>query len=894
MNPLGDGFMNTSDKDTCRRCGAAVPAHSTEKLCPACLLSGALVPSGGPAETISMAPAGPLSNYGPSEFPGDFGEYRLLGLLGRGGMGAVYEAEDRATGRRLALKMLGQQLDSPEMRQRFLREGRLAARVNHPNSLYVFGSEEIEGLPVITMEIAGGGTLKDQLKKRGPLPVSEAVDGILDVISGLESAAACGVLHRDIKPSNCFVCPDGSVKVGDFGLSVSTLAKTDTFVTEHGKIMGTPAYASPEQLRGDELDVRADIYSVGATLFTLLTDRAPFEGDNAVQVVANAVNQEPAPLTELREDVPPGLARVVARCLAKQPEARYADYKVLRHALLPYSSKEPEPASLKVRASAGWVDYLVAFLPPYVALMLWVGAEALLVQPLVERTLYSARYYLAMFCFGFLYFGIVEGIWGAGLGKWLKGLRVVRTDGRPPGIGRALIRILIPILCVEGVRMPLMFAWISDADWTGLQVVGYVVAACVCPWIAVLLSLTARRENGHAAVWDLASGTRVRFRPTGIVRPAIEAPPEPESPAEGEDSLGPYQIIKEMVPGEWLVASDPVLRRPIWLLRRTTSELPVARRNVARPGRLRWLQKVESGDATWDAFEATHGVPLSSLVERGKRVPWATLRHWLHDLASELWEATGDHTLPAELSLDHVWITTEGRAVLLDAPWPDVDTPAERIHVRDVAGQQRFLDAVAACVESTSVPLHARPVLHNIEHAKFEKLSFLTGTLRGLLDRPAEVSTGIRAGSIFMLPAYTWIAVYVGLNAQAHPPSWHDSLGGVFMTPTLLVLGAVALIHLMELPFHSTASHAIFRLAVINAEGKPATRPHLIIRWAIVWLPLFLPMLAVALLIDSATGIAFTPALVVLLAWIGAAVYAVGHPHRGWHDRLAGTWVVRR
>ena len=199
---------------------------------------------------------------------------------------------------------------------------------------------------MITMEIAGSGTLKDKLKKRGPLPTTEAVDAILDVIAGLEAAFAAGVLHRDIKPSNCFVSPDGSVKIGDFGLSVSTLAKDDSYVTATGVIMGTPAYASPEQLRGDDLDVRADIYSVGATLFTLLTGRAPFEGENAVQVVANAVNQKPKPLSELREDVPPGLERVVARCLAKEPDGRYADYTALRNALLPFSSKEPEPASM--------------------------------------------------------------------------------------------------------------------------------------------------------------------------------------------------------------------------------------------------------------------------------------------------------------------------------------------------------------------------------------------------------------------------------------------------------------------------------------------------------------------------------------------------------------------
>jgi len=880
--------MNASEKDKCKRCGAVIRRESTEKLCPACLMSGALEPPGGKFETVSMELGESLSLHGPSEFPFEFGGYRLLGLLGRGGMGTVYEAEQLSTGRRVALKMLGQKLDSPDMRKRFLREGRLAAGVNHPNSLYIFGSEEIEGLPAITMEIAGAGTLKDKLKKSGPMAVTEAVDAILDVISGLEAAFVNGVLHRDIKPSNCFVSPDGSVKVGDFGLSVSTLARTDTFVTAHGKIMGTPAYASPEQLRGDALDLRADIYSVGATLFTLLTNRAPFEGDNAVQVVANAVNKKPKLLSEFREDVPGGLERVVARCLVKEPDGRYADYTALRNALLPFSSKEPEPASMKVRSSVGWIDYLIAFLIPYVILMLFVGGEKLIVQPLVERTLYSARYYIALFSFGFLYFSIVEGIWGGGLGKRLKGLRVVRTNGRPPGIGRALIRILIPILCVEGVRMPLIMTLISDADWTGFQTAMYVVVTNICGWIPVLLILRARRENSFATVWDLVSGTRVVVKPKGTVRASIEVEAKLEIPAEGKDSLGPYRIIKEIVPGKWIVGTDPVLRRQVWLLRRTSSELSLARRNLARPGRLRWLQKVERSQATWDAFDATEGMPFSSLVEDGKRVPWSRLRHWLDDLASELWDATGDQTLPTELSLDHVWITAEGRAVLLDESWPNVQTSAECIAVEDLAGQQRFLNAIAACVESTSLPLHARGVLQNLADGKFEKLSFLTGILRGLLDKPAEVSKGIRAGSIFMLPGYVWIAVFVG---RYHDKQWNDALGGIIIS-ALVVLGAIALGQLLGLLFRSTCSHSIFRLAVVNAKGEPANRVTLLRRWAIVWLPLFVPMLFVALRIELT--VVFICGLVLLGLWISSAVYAVVNPHRGLHDRLAGTWVVRR
>ncbi|MGB2863163.1 MAG: RDD family protein, partial [Sedimentisphaerales bacterium] len=436
----------------------------------------------------------------------------------------------------------------------------------------------------------------------------------------------------------------------------------------------------------------------------------------------------------------------------------------------------------------------------------------------------------------------------------------------------------------------------SDADWTGLQTVLFVVAANICGWIPVLLILRARRENGFATVWDLASGTRVVVKPKGTLRPSIEPAIGPEIPAEGADSLGPYQIIKEMVPGKWIVATDPVLRRRVWLLRRTSLELPLARRNLARSGRLRWLQKAERSQATWDAFEAPQGVPFSSLVEGAKRVPWSRLRHWLHDLSSELWDATGDQTLPAELSLDHVWVTAQGRAVLLDEPWPDVKTRAERIEVGDLAGQQRFLNAVAACAESTSLPLHARGVLQNLEDGKFEKLSFLTGILRGLLDKPAEVSRGIRAGSIFMLPGYVWIAVFVGYYQAERVQQWNDSLGGLILISTMAVLGAIALIQLLALPlFRTAASHSIFRLAVVNAKGGPADSTKLLVRWAIVWLPLFFPMLFVALLIKRAElTAAFISALVLLLLWISAAVYAVIHPNRGLHDRLAGTWVVRR
>lgn len=897
--------MNTSESKRCKRCGVEMPAIATENICPACLISCAMASFESGASLSSMAPGEPLisdgtrPHIGKTAFPRTFGGYRLLGLLGRGGMGTVYDAEQVATGRRVALKMLGHGLDSPDMRHRFLREGRLAAGVSHPNSLYIFGSEEVEGWPVITMEIAGGGTLRDRLKKRGPFPVKRAVDAILDVISGLEAAYAAGVLHRDIKPSNCFVGPDGSVKIGDFGLSVSTAARDDSYATDTGVIMGTPAYASPEQLRGNDLDVRADIYSVGATLFTLLTGRAPFDGDNAVQVVVNAVNQKPKPLGDFCDDVPPGLEHAVARCLAKEPDRRYAGYAELRNALLPFSSREPDPASLKVRASAGWIDYLMAFLVPYVILMLSVGNEEFHFRFLLERTFYSARYYMTFLAAGFLYFTIAEGIWGGGLGKRLKGLRVVRTNGRTPGILRGLARIFVPVFCIEIIRMPLLLATISASqvnDLTVTEIAVFCMATTVGPMIPILLVLGARKENGFATCWDVASGTRVVVKPKEAGRPLVTPALPPENPPEDAVSIGPYLLVKELVPGQWMAARDPVLRRQVWLLKREATEPSPARRALGRQGRPRWLQKVETADGTWDAYEAMPGRPFASLVGHGRRVPWGRLRLWLHDLASELWCAEGDRTLPAELSLDHVWINEHGHAVLLDAPWPDVEKPAESMAVGDAAGQQRFLNCMASCVASTGLPLHARPVLQNLADGKFEKLSFFTGTLRGLLDRPAEVSRGIRAGSIFMLPIYVWIMVFVGAHQGAE---WlykiiGDSMAGIAMTITISLLVSCALIQLLELPFRATFSHAIFRLAVVNARGEKAQASRLFMRWAITWLPLLLPMTFSILLFKwGEPAAAFLSALALVLLWIGAAVHTVIHPHRGWHDRFAATWVVR-
>ena len=216
----------------------------------------------------------------------------------------------------------------------------MAASISHAHTVYIFGSEEMGGAPAITMELLSGGTLKDRVSAEGPMSPSAAVSAVLDIIGGLDAAQAAGILHRDIKPSNCFVDVDGAVKVGDFGLSISTLTRDVRHELATAGFEGTPQFAAPEQLRGEPLDVRADIYAVGATLYYLLTGRPPLDAADLRELVSRVASEKPPSPRVIRRDIPRGLAAVVLRCLAKTPAGR------------PQSCSRAggSPAALRVRA----------------------------------------------------------------------------------------------------------------------------------------------------------------------------------------------------------------------------------------------------------------------------------------------------------------------------------------------------------------------------------------------------------------------------------------------------------------------------------------------------------------------------------------------------------------
>ena len=569
----------------CPRCGRQLPPDAPEGLCASCLLTAGAETLTGSSDATSTGGASTGDPRAPRLVDGQlWGPYRVIRLLGRGGMGEVYEAEQLETGRRLALKVLRDTLRGDEDRARFLREGQLAASISHAHTVYIFGSEEVGGAPAITMELLSGGTLKDRVSAEGPMPPSAAVSAVLDIIGGLDAAQAAGILHRDIKPSNCFVDADGDVKVGDFGLSISTLTRDVRHELATTGFEGTPQFAAPEQLRGEPLDVRADIYAVGATLYYLLTGRPPLDAPDFRELVSKVASEKPPSPRVLRRDIPRGLAAVVLRCLAKAPAGRPQSYAELADLLRPYVSAHEVPAPLGTRLIAWIADSAI------VSVMVWLLVSSAWT---VGVTLESAALLLRLSAWSWLasviYYLVLEGGWGASLGKRLMGLRV--TSQTPSesnarwwlrvGLRTAVFHVPTVIYFMGAARGPT----VSGVVYTALSLL-----------LTILLFSTARRGNGWTGVHELLSRTRVVER---NVRPVASAAPKP-SPADLVPSLsslrrvGPYAVhtmVGETGGGRLFVGVDPILRRHVWIHEVPPGTPPVdaTRRDVARPGRLYWL-----------------------------------------------------------------------------------------------------------------------------------------------------------------------------------------------------------------------------------------------------------------------------------------------------------------
>jgi uncharacterized RDD family membrane protein YckC len=738
----------------CLECGAALTAADAGGLCPKCLLrlglASQLVSGTMPSTATGLTPDGAVLE------PFDFGGYRILRLLGKGGMGAVYEADQIASGRRVALKVLGTTLDTPEMRARFIREGQLAAAVRHDKVVAVLGAEEIEGTPVIAMELLHDGTLKDRVKKRGPLPVAEAVDAVLQIIDGLEAAHAVGVLHRDVKPANCFSSADGSVKVGDFGLSISTLAKAEHSLTQSGAVLGTPAFAAPEQLRGQEIDARADIYAVGATLYFLLTGKPTHDADSLVALIAAVLEKKPTDVRVLRPELPRGLAQSVMRCLEKDPARRFQNYAALRRALEPFSSAAPTAATLGLRFVAGVIDGVLVSLPEFIALV--TTADSVEAIWLTQRTAASVVPWLLGVAWAIAYFAVQEGVWGTTLGKMLCGLRVARVNGEPIGAGAALLRAFVFNSAIIVAPLYALAVYSVERYRDSVARADLLFSDLLLGILSFGLFITMRRRNGFAAIHDLISGSRVVSASvadaTASVAPFAAAP----VPAKIDGPrIGAFTVTIRH--GDLIEAVDDVLRRRVWIIPQPVGapELAASRRDLARPTRLRWLQGRRSPEENWDAFEAPAGASLVSLAD-GQQ-PWGRVRRWLADLAEECTTALRDGTQLTEVGADRVWITPGNRAVLLDFRAPS--TPPTKTHVvREAASLQGFLSEIAQSTLTPLRPLHARTLIDTLAVGRLEAPEIVAGNLRASLAKPAAVSTRRR---LFTLALGPLVALIFGL-----------------------------------------------------------------------------------------------------------------------------------
>lgn len=756
------------------------------------------------------------------------GTYRIIRRLGGGGMGTVYEAEDEHSGRRVAIKVIKPKMAAtPEALNRFRQEGRLASLITHPRCVFVLKADEEDGKPYIVMELMPGATLKDLVKQQGPLPPFVAIHKMLDVLDGLIEAHGLGVIHRDVKPSNCFLMPDGHVKIGDFGLSkflppdvlpVATPREADPLpidvqgvrkagLTRTGSFLGTPLFASPEQIRGEQVDFRTDVYSASATLYFLLCGQAPFEGGDSAATVARIVSEPVPSLRKRNPKVSRSLERIVLKGLQRQRERRWQSLEDLRQALLAYVPGHTKPATRMARARALVMDGVILF--PVI----------LLLVQLFSYWVPTAHYGFVseLVCNGvcglvvFLYFFLLEGLTGGTLGQ-----RLLRLRLRPQQWGDALSlkQVLLRELIFFGlIGLPGRLATLFTGN----------------PWLGIVFDLggafvlldTTRAKTGYRTIHDLLSRTRIVQLPwpqPQVALPADMTIPIKPLPDNFPSTVGGYPLhgVMQITPGEILIAGkDPILERDIWIALQPGA-LPAVtsiRREISRPTRLRWLasgelhfqkdvifppadslkpdrertRKTDSpkahefssarpvsaaqlpiyipsgSDVIWDAFLAGTGCPLPELIQRTGRLPWSEARLILDQLTDELIAGINDLTLPTLLHLKQVWVRKNGR-ILLIGPGNIEETAADRdrmekrslhllaeVAVFILEGQRRSQADLDKPLHAP-VPEHAAQIVNGLlsTHAGYVSLREFKSALMTAKDQPARVTISQRL-SLFWL-----------------------------------------------------------------------------------------------------------------------------------------------
>jgi len=648
------------------------------------------------------------------------GQYRIGRRLGGGGMGEVYEAVELDGHRQVALKIIKSTVASGLSRDRFLREGKLAASISHPNSVYVFGTDDADGNLVIAMELMPGGTLADVVKQRGPLPYTEAVDATLQMIAGLRAAEARGVLHRDIKPANCFVDAETNVKIGDYGLSKPTGDAEATAMTQVGTVMGTPSFAPPEQLKGETVDTRSDLYAVGATLFFLLTGAAPFSGGNTVQIISSVLSTRPSFPADRAKSIPLALRKLVLRCMAPDPARRPQTYDELESKLAPFGSAVPQPAPVSTRLVAGAIDTIFA---RTAGLAIFLAIAELTIRTRGETWLSEGITRYMMIVVLVLYFALAEGLFSTTPGKALVGLRVLGTSGRRMNLLQACLRsALFFSPAIAAGLFVVKVVWNDNPPSAS----GFWVINAVVFLAPLVMFVGASRANGWMGLHDRWFRSRVVARAIDRTSQRIETVEVRVQPIDDARHVPGFRVVGRhdawpRAPFE--IATDEVLDRTVWLRRSAANDPTLAsepRRRLARPARLRWL--AGSHEEGWEVYESIDGSAVTALKDAQS---WEVVRGWLRAAAEELIAGNSSGCPLALVAPEQAWVTRDGRLFLVDPellglaaqtedPWKQAQRSLARLASLALAPGSDDVDGVPAA----PLPLQARDLLGRLARAE--------------------------------------------------------------------------------------------------------------------------------------------------------------------------------
>ncbi len=686
----------------------------------------------------------------PSTFPRLTGGFRLLRELGRGGMGIVYEAEELDSGRIVALKVLAQELSvAGEAFERFRREARLAAAISDARCVFVYGAHQIDGAPAIAMELVGGETLQDKITRGEVLPIETAVRWAMDVIDGLEAAHRAGIIHRDVKPSNCFVTTDGQVKIGDFGLS-RTLER-DIELTQSGQFLGSPLYASPEQIRGRPIDARSDQYSCAATLYALLTGRSPFGGTNVGEVLARILSESPARMRSIRADIPRELERVVLRGMERDSDRRYRDLDALRAALTPFSSSSASAASIPRRLSAWLVDASIAgFVSSSASTMFQTSTEFVVTDTERPWQAFPLSVQLAMGMIPVCYFAISEGAFSATIGKWLFGLRIAPVGPGPSMWVRVIPRAFLFEVAALLLLVPLHLFPTGQGTYL-------LLAPLIFLGTFLFRISTMRRRNGWRGPHELWTGTRViqsqfPFRKRSRIESPPEAPhAEPTRPLP--ERLGGYRVLGLVATtesGQLVHARDEQLERSVWIqFRESGARTGDKRRSLGRPARLRWLESLRAEGGQADVFESPGGSGLERLAERRAPLEWPMTERALSTLADEIERSEAEVGAPLTLSLNQVWFDRNWNVRLLDESVPPRRADLDAVGLIG-ATAQALLSIGPERRFPPDLPVHAEPLVAALtgSEPRFSDLRALRTALTSSQASAADVDRRTRSAQL--------------------------------------------------------------------------------------------------------------------------------------------------